>query len=131
MAPEHGYLPITTAAYELTKKSGFYEKTPGPNIAVEQMIVKTTSNSRGVRLGNFVQVRTAIEEELENVWTGKKQPKEALDDAVKRGNDNPRAVREGQQGGNGRISRHARLCAPAFMRTAAGPAAVFASVSEV
>ncbi|HWC45621.1 MAG TPA: sn-glycerol-3-phosphate ABC transporter substrate-binding protein, partial [Casimicrobiaceae bacterium] len=48
---------------------------------------KTTSNSRGVRLGNFVQVRTAIEEELENVWTGKKQPKEALDDAVKRGND--------------------------------------------
>ena len=82
-----GYLPITTAAYELTKKSGFYEKTPGPNIAVEQMIVKTTSNSRGVRLGNFVQVRTAIEEELENVWTGKKQPKEALDDAVKRGNE--------------------------------------------
>jgi sn-glycerol 3-phosphate transport system substrate-binding protein len=51
------------------------------------MIVKTTSNSRGVRLGNFVQVRTAIEEELENVWTGKKQPKEALDDAVKRGNE--------------------------------------------
>ena len=50
-----GYLPITMAAYELTKKSGFYEKTPGPNIAVEQMIVKTTNNSRGVRLGNFVQ----------------------------------------------------------------------------
>ncbi|MEP7064268.1 MAG: sn-glycerol-3-phosphate ABC transporter substrate-binding protein UgpB [Betaproteobacteria bacterium] len=82
-----GYLPITTAAYELTKKSGFYEKTPGPNIAVEQMIVKTTSNSRGVRLGNFVQVRTVIEEELEGVWTGKKSPKEALDTAVKRGND--------------------------------------------
>ncbi len=82
-----GYLPITYAAYELTKKSGFYEKTPGPNIAVEQMITKTTSNSRGVRLGSFVQVRNVIEEELENVWTGKKQPKAALDDAVTRGNE--------------------------------------------
>lgn len=82
-----GYLPITYAAYELTKKSGFYDKTPGPNVAVEQMIVKTTSNSRGIRLGNFVQVRNAIEEELEAVWTGKKQPKQALDDAVKRGNE--------------------------------------------
>ncbi|MCC6868687.1 MAG: sn-glycerol-3-phosphate ABC transporter substrate-binding protein UgpB [Burkholderiales bacterium] len=82
-----GYLPITYAAYELTKKSGFYDKTPGPNVAVEQMIVKTTSNSRGIRLGNFVQVRNVIEEELEAVWTGKKQPKQALDDAVKRGDE--------------------------------------------
>ncbi len=82
-----GYLPITYAAYELTKKSGFYEKTPGPNVAVEQMIVKTTSNSRGIRLGNFVQVRNVIEEELEAVWTGKKQPKQALDDAVRRGDE--------------------------------------------
>ncbi len=82
-----GYLPITYAAYELTKKSGFYDKTPGPNIAVEQMVTKTTANSRGVRLGNFVQVRNVIEEELEAVWTGKKAPKQALDDAVKRGDE--------------------------------------------
>ena len=44
-----GYLPITMAAYELTKKSGFYEKNPGTDVSVEQMIVKTTNNSRGVR----------------------------------------------------------------------------------
>ena len=37
-----GYLPITLAAYELTKKSGFYEKNPGTDVAVQQMIVKTT-----------------------------------------------------------------------------------------
>jgi sn-glycerol 3-phosphate transport system substrate-binding protein len=96
-----GYLPITTAAYELTKKSGFYEKTPGPNVAVEQMIVKTTNNSRGVRLGNFVQVRTAIEEELENVWSGKKKAKEALDDAVKRGNEILERFQKANQGNNG------------------------------
>lgn len=82
-----GYLPITMAAYELTKKSGFYEKNPGTDVAVTQMIVKTTNNSRGIRLGNFVQIRDVIDEELENVWSGKKDSKQALDAAVSRGNE--------------------------------------------
>jgi sn-glycerol 3-phosphate transport system substrate-binding protein len=84
---ETGYLPITTAAYELTKQSGFYEKSPGPQVAVQQMIVKTTAKSRGIRLGSFVQIRTIVDEELEQVWNGKKTAKEALDTAVKRGNE--------------------------------------------
>ena len=84
---ETGYLPITIAAYEITKKSGFYEKNPGTNVSVEQMIVKTTKNSRGVRLGNFVQVRDVIQEELEATLAGKKTPKEAVEAAAKRGNE--------------------------------------------
>jgi sn-glycerol 3-phosphate transport system substrate-binding protein len=82
-----GYLPITMAAYELTKKSGFYEKNPGTDVAVLQMIVKTTDKSRGVRLGNFVQIRDIIDEELESVWSGKKTAQEALDTAVTRSNE--------------------------------------------
>ncbi len=82
-----GYLPITVAAYELTKKSGFYDKNPGTDVAVQQMIVKTTDKSRGLRLGNMVQIRAIMEEELENVWGGKKTPKQGLDDAVARGNE--------------------------------------------
>ncbi len=82
-----GYLPITMAAYDLTKKSGFYEKNPGTDVSVKQMIVKTTDKSRGIRLGNFVQIRDIIDEELEDVWSGKKAPKDALDNAVKRGNE--------------------------------------------
>jgi sn-glycerol 3-phosphate transport system substrate-binding protein len=82
-----GYLPITIAAYDLTKKSGFYDKNPGTDVAVQQMIVKTTSNSRGIRLGNFVQIRDIIDEELEQVWSGKKTAKAALDSAVARGNE--------------------------------------------
>jgi sn-glycerol 3-phosphate transport system substrate-binding protein len=82
-----GYLPITMAAYELTKKSGFYEKNPGTDVSVQQMIVKTTDKSRGIRLGNFLQIRDIIDEELENVWSGKKDPKSALDEAVKRSNE--------------------------------------------
>ena len=33
-----------------------------------------------------MQIRTVIDEELENVWNGKKTAKQALDDAVQRGN---------------------------------------------
>jgi sn-glycerol 3-phosphate transport system substrate-binding protein len=82
-----GYLPVTKAAFELTDKSGFYKQNPGTDVSVTQMIRKTTEKSRGVRLGNFVQIRTIIDEELEQVWRGAKQPKEALDEAVKRGNE--------------------------------------------
>ena len=82
-----GYLPVTIASYELTEKSGFYKQNPGTDVSVTQMIRKTTDKSRGIRLGNFVQIRTIVDEELEQVWSGKKTPKEALDTAVKRGNE--------------------------------------------
>ena len=82
-----GYLPITTAAYQLTEKSGFYSEKPGTDVAVTQMIRKTTDKSRGIRLGNFVQIRTIIDEETEQIWAGKKEPKEALQAAMKRGNE--------------------------------------------
>jgi len=46
-----------------------------------------TENSKGLRLGNFVQIRDVIDEELEAVWAGKAPAKDALDTAVRRGND--------------------------------------------
>jgi sn-glycerol 3-phosphate transport system substrate-binding protein len=82
-----GYLPITTAAFKLTEASGFYKKFPGTDVAPTQMIRKTTDKSRGIRLGNFLQIRTIIDEELEQVWAGKKTAKEGLDAAVQRGNE--------------------------------------------
>jgi sn-glycerol 3-phosphate transport system substrate-binding protein len=82
-----GYLPLTKASFELTDKSNFYKQNPGTNVSVTQMIRKTTDKSRGIRLGNFVQIRTINDEELEQVWAGKQSAKEALDKAVKRGNE--------------------------------------------
>lgn len=82
-----GYLPVTKASFELTEKSGFYKQNPGFDVAVNQMIRKTTDKSRGVRLGNFLQIRTIVDEEMEGVWAGKKAPKDALDAVVKRGNE--------------------------------------------
>ena len=82
-----GYLPITKAAYAATKASGFYEKNPGREIPVMQMTAKLpTENSRGLRLGNLVQIRDVIAEDLEGAFAGKQETQSALDDAVKRGN---------------------------------------------
>ena len=82
-----GYLPLTKASFEMTDKSGFYKQNPGTDVSVNQMIRKTTDKSRGIRLGNFVQIRAINDEELEQVWAGKKSAQEALDTAVKRGNE--------------------------------------------
>ncbi len=82
-----GYLPLTPVSFALTEKSGFYKQNPGTDVSVNQMIRKTTDKSRGIRLGNFVQIRTINDEEFEQVWSGKKTAQEALDSAVKRGNE--------------------------------------------
>jgi sn-glycerol 3-phosphate transport system substrate-binding protein len=82
-----GYLPITKAAYEATKASGFYDKNPGTEVAILQMTGKPpTENSRGLRFGNMVQIRDVIAEDLEAAFSGKMDAKAAMDDAVKRGN---------------------------------------------
>lgn len=82
-----GYLPITKAAYEATKKSGFYDKNPGTEVALLQMTGKPpTENSRGLRFGNMVQIRDIVAEDLEGAFSGKMTAKAALDDAVDRGN---------------------------------------------
>ena len=83
-----GYVPITIAAYEMAKKEGYYEKNPGADIAVRQLNNKPpTANSRGLRFGNYVQGREVFEEEMEGVFSGKKDAKTALDEAVRRGNE--------------------------------------------
>ncbi len=83
-----GYVPITIAAYEATKKSGFYERNPGFDVAVKELTNKpTTENSRGIRLGNFVQIRNIVDEEFEAVWSGQKTAQQALDTAAARANE--------------------------------------------
>ena len=84
---ETGYVPITTPAYALSKKQGFFEKNPGTDTAIKQLTLNTpTPNSRGVRFGNFVQVRDVINEEMESIWNGSKTSAQGLADAVTRGN---------------------------------------------
>ena len=84
---ESGYLPITKAAYEKTKASGFYEKNPVLQTPLIELTNKEpTENSRGLRFGNMVQIRDVISEEIEAALAGQKPAKDALDAAVARGN---------------------------------------------
>jgi len=81
-----GYVPITTPAYELSKQQGFYDANPGTDTAITELSLnKPTVNSRGLRFGNFVQIRDIINEELEAVWNGSKTASRGLDDAASRG----------------------------------------------
>nr|WP_176247585.1 sn-glycerol-3-phosphate ABC transporter substrate-binding protein UgpB [Mesorhizobium australicum] len=83
-----GYLPVTMAAYEATKSSGFYEQNPGREIPIQQMMGKApTANSKGVRLVNLPQVRDIENEEFEKMLAGEQTAQQALDNAVKRGNE--------------------------------------------
>ncbi len=76
------------AAYELSREQGFYEANPGTDTSIQQMTLnEPTEHSRGLRLGNFVQIRDVINEELEEVWSGNKSASDALDDAARRGNE--------------------------------------------
>lgn len=82
-----GYLPVTLAAYEATKKSGFYEKNPARETPIKQMMGKPpTENSKGVRLANLPQVRDIENEEYEKLLAGQQTAQQALDNAVSRGN---------------------------------------------
>jgi sn-glycerol 3-phosphate transport system substrate-binding protein len=82
-----GYLPVTRAAFELTRRQGFYDRNPGTSISIEQVTLKPpTENSRGLRLGSFVLIRDVIEDELEQAFSSKKPAQAAMDSAVERGN---------------------------------------------
>ena len=82
-----GYLPITKAAYAKAKEQGFYKEQPYLETPLLELTNKEpTANSRGLRLGNMVQLRDIWAEEIEGALAGKKTAKEALDAAVSRGN---------------------------------------------
>jgi len=85
---ETGYLPITHGGYEKTKADGFYTKNPGADLPYQQLTrAKPTENSMGLRLGNMPEIRTIVYEEWEKAFQGQQTAKQAMDSAVKRGNE--------------------------------------------
>ncbi|MBP0615390.1 sn-glycerol-3-phosphate ABC transporter substrate-binding protein UgpB [Jiella mangrovi] len=83
-----GYLPVTMAAYEATKKSGFYDKNPGRETPITQMMGKEpTANSKGVRLPNLPQIRDIENEQFEALLAGKQDAQTTMDNIVRLGNE--------------------------------------------
>ena len=82
-----GYLPITNAAYELGKTQGYYDKTPGSDVAIKQITRGTPDdNTKGLRFGNLTQIRDIFDQQFEAVLAGTKTGQQALDEAVAQGN---------------------------------------------
>lgn len=83
-----GYLPISNSALKTLQAKDHFKKNPHMWTAFAQITSgKITANSQGLRIGNLVAIRDNIEAELENVLSGKKPPKQGLDDAVKKANE--------------------------------------------
>ncbi|AJY48409.1 sn-glycerol-3-phosphate ABC transporter substrate-binding protein UgpB [Martelella endophytica] len=83
-----GYLPITTAAYELGQEQGYYEANPGADVGIKEITLNPpTANSKGLRFGNYVQIRNIIDDEFEALLNNQKDAQGALDSVVSRGNE--------------------------------------------
>ncbi|MBI4840442.1 MAG: extracellular solute-binding protein [candidate division NC10 bacterium] len=82
-----GYVPITLNGIALASGQGYYIKNPGADIPFRQLtLTEPTENSMGLRLGNMPEIRVIIQEEMEKAFQGQQTAKQALDNAVKRGN---------------------------------------------
>lgn len=80
-----GYLPITQAAAD--ELAGYYGENPGADTGIRQITVNPpTENSKGLRFGNYVQIRGIIDEEFEQLLAGSKDAQGSLDSVVERGN---------------------------------------------
>jgi sn-glycerol 3-phosphate transport system substrate-binding protein len=82
-----GYVTITNASLKYLGQTNHFLRNPDQWTAFAQLTSgNNTPNTQGIRLGNFVAVRNAIEDELENILARKKSVQQGLDDAVVKGN---------------------------------------------
>jgi sn-glycerol 3-phosphate transport system substrate-binding protein len=87
-----GYVSVTQAGYELTRRQGYYDKNVGADLPFRQLTRGTvTENSRGLRLGRLPEIRNIMQEELEKALQGQQTAQQAMDSAATRGN---RVLRE-------------------------------------
>ena len=82
-----GYVPVTASALETLEANGRIEE---PEFATAELGVSSLDqpgdeNSRGVRLGFYVQFRDIFTEETQKAFNGEQSMQEALDNAVERG----------------------------------------------
>lgn len=97
-----GYLPITRSGFEHARAQGFYAKpeNAGAEVPIEQMLRgATTENTRGIRLGGFVQIRDIMQEEMEKAFQGQQTPEQALAAMNTRGNAVLRNFERANRGG--------------------------------
>lgn len=74
-----GYVPVTPAAYELAKSQGYYEEFPAAEIGVLQLQLPGSENTRGYRMGFYVQIRDVMNREYSRILNGETSVEDAFD----------------------------------------------------
>ena len=67
---ETGYVPITTAAYDMAKADGHYDRFPAAEVGIQQLSLPSGDNTRGYRMGFYVQIRDVMNREYGRILTG-------------------------------------------------------------
>jgi len=76
---ETGYVPITEAAYEMAKAEGYYDEAPAAEIGIQQLSLPAGDNTRGYRMGFYVQIRDVMNREYGRILTGETSVDEAFE----------------------------------------------------
>ena len=83
-----GYIPVTKSGFDYMKSSGFYDKAPykGRETAIASLTAsEPTDITRGIRLGNFTQIRAEFGTQMQAIFANKVSVQEGLDTLVKNG----------------------------------------------
>ncbi|MGL5430401.1 MAG: extracellular solute-binding protein [Vibrio sp.] len=73
-----GYVPVTNAAYDLTKQSGYYQENPDAEVGVKQLSLPEGEWTKGYRLGYYPQVREVMHREFDNIFSGRSSVESSL-----------------------------------------------------
>lgn len=74
-----GYVPVTNAAYELTKKSGYYKESPDAEVGVQQLSLPGGEWTKGYRLGFYPQIREVMYRETDKIFAGESKVPASLE----------------------------------------------------
>jgi sn-glycerol 3-phosphate transport system substrate-binding protein len=65
-----GYVPITEAAYDMAKADGYYDRAPAAEVGIKQLSLPAGDNTKGYRMGFYVQIRDVMNREYGRILTG-------------------------------------------------------------
>ena len=68
---ETGYVPITTAAYDVAKAEGYYNESPDAEVGILQLSQPGGEWTKGYRLGYYVQIRDVMYSKFDDIFSGK------------------------------------------------------------
>ncbi|MBU2980618.1 extracellular solute-binding protein [Lentibacter algarum] len=84
---ETGYVPITTAAYDMAKADGHYDRFPAAEVGIQQLSLEASENTRGYRMGFYVQIRDVMNREFGRIFTGETSVDDAFNAIEKEANE--------------------------------------------